>query len=550
MATTTTRTRNLRLFLSSGLTTEAKANLEIIDRLGDTTYIDASETITFRSKTDIVLQPGDENVNGTKNNGRFYLGTANNKVLTMEFWPVSEAVFKAPIVVNDKLAITTANTTKQTLTINTGSIDRTLSLNGNLTVGQEISLTSSAAVTATFLPGTQTLVNTDSVQTLSNKVLNASCSVDLTGKIINADIATNAGIQYSKLNLTNSIKATDFATSSGKLTYSQVDLTGQLKNADWSSDVNDKLAGTKVNTDFASQELITSGFVSVRNNSTGNRAQIRAAATLSQTYEFILPEKAGLPGQVLAMLQPSQTNQVPLGWIDTGATVLPTDYILVGDAGTPKPTNTASLGDVLASVTAGLTIKTIPGLVAGNYGSTTTVPTVTITANGRVALANQVSIAIPSTQVTDFVEAVQDLIGGSLITSSTDIESTYIDEPTASLTFTLKKQAITGKVEVQPANEDYLLVADSSDSSNLKKVTVQAITELSGAAFSEDWLSGTNKQIMHNLNSRDLIIQIYSKDDYEDVLVDSVKRTTLSSIDLVSNQGPTGSGWRVLIKRI
>lgn len=552
MATTTTRTRNLRLFLSSNLTAEARANLEIIDRLGDRTYLDASETITFRSKTDIVLQPGDENVNGTKDNGKLYFGTANNKAHTMEFWPVSEAAFKAPVVVNSKLALTTTNATKQTLTINTGAADRSLTLSGNLTVGAAIELTSSGAATATFLPGSQTVVNTSSVQSLSNKVLDASCSVDLTGKIINADISAGANIQYSKLNLANSIKASDFTTSAGRLQYNQLDLTGQLKNADWSSVAQDRLAGTKVSPDFGSQEVKTSSFVSV-SNALQARAKIRAALGMQDNYELILPEEPGLVGQVLAMIQSEeenpQTEQITLGWASVGTTILPVNNVFIGSTSqNPINVNTSILGDVLASLGEGLTLKST-AVDVGSYGSATSVSTFTVDTKGRLTEAAEVPIAIPSTQVTDFVEAVQDVVGSDLVGSSTDIEASYDDE-NAGLTLAIKQDFLTSKTEVQPDNADHILVSDASDSGILKKVTVQSVIELSGAAFTADWTTGTSLEVTHNLNSRDLIVQMYSLDDYEDILVDSVKRTTLNTIDLTASEAPTGSGWRVLIKRI
>ncbi len=546
----TQRTRNLRLFLSSNLTAEARTNLEILDRLGDTTYLDASETITFRAKTDIVLQPGDENVNGTKDNGRLYLGTANNKALTMEFWPVSEAVFKAPVVVNDKLKLTTLNSTKQTLTINTGSEDRTVSLQGNLTVSCPIEFTASGAVVATFPAGTQTVVNTSSPQTISNKTIDISNTIDLTAKIKNDDISSDPGhkIVYSKLNLTNSIKASDFTTAAGKLQYDQLNLTGQVKNSDWSSASEDKLAGTKVDTDFADQDIVTSGAIEVRNSTNSNTTGIKAPAALPASYNFILPSTPGVVGQALVMDATTETDEVPLTWASVGLTVLPTNSIYIGDSGTPTGVSTATLGDVLASTTTGLTLKN-SGVTAASYGSESAVPSITVDAKGRITAASNTAIAVTASQVTDFTEAVQDVVGSSLVGSSDDIAATYDDE-NAGLTLALKPEAITSKTEVTPAGTDHILVSDASDSGALKKVTIQSLTELSGAAFTTNWTTGTSLQVTHNLNSRDLIIQIYSLDDYEDILVDSVKRTTLNTIDLVSNQVPTGSGWRILIKRI
>lgn len=554
MATTTTRTRNLRLFLSSGLTAEARANLEILDRLGDTTYLDATETITFRAKTDIVLQPGDENVNGTKNNGKVYVGTANNKAHTMEFWPVSEAVFKAPVVVNDKLKITTTNAERKTLTVNTGSADRSLSLQGNLSTSGNITLISPDSSILNIPTGTQTLVNTSSVQTVSNKTIDLSNTVVLTGKITNADIQASANIAYNKLNLTNSVKATDFTTSAGKLLYNQVNLEGSLKNSDWSSQSADKLAGTKVNTDFDTQELVTSSFVSLRNTTipaSTAKAKIKAPDDLTKDYELILPNTPGLTGQALAMLVPTEDNQIPLGWVSTGTTILQTGEIYVGLNNNPVNVNPGQIAasEIAASTSNGLTLKPTT-VVPDSYGSETEVATLTVDSKGRLTAAATVAIAIPSTQITDFSEAVQDVVGENLVGNSDDIEATY-DDANDGLTLALVPTAITTKTEkAAPASTDLVLISDSEDSDNLKKVSLNSIVNLSGASHAETWTSGTTIEITHNLDSRDVIVQLFDVDTFEDILVDSIKRTTLNTLDLTASVAPTGSGWRVLVKRI
>ena len=49
--------------------------------------------------------------------------------------------------------------------------------------------------------------------------------------LVNADIASSAGIVYSKLNLSNSILSTDIAVGTG-ITYGKLSLTGSITNAD------------------------------------------------------------------------------------------------------------------------------------------------------------------------------------------------------------------------------------------------------------------------------------------------------------------------------
>lgn len=65
-------------------------------------------------------------------------------------------------------------------------------------------------------------------------------------------------------------------------------------------------------------------------------------------------------------------------------------------------------------------------VTAASYGSTTQVSVITVDQQGRLTSASNATIAISSTQVTDFTEAAQDAIG-AILTDSSTIDLTYND---------------------------------------------------------------------------------------------------------------------------
>jgi len=139
------------------------------------------------------------------------------------------------------------------------------------------------------------------------------------------------------------------------------------------------------------------------------------------------------------------SNSIPTFTVDAqgrltaaGSASISTSFTLTADSGTNQ---TVSGGDTLtiaggtgltsvASATDTLTINLDDTAVsAGSYGSATAVSTFTVDAQGRLTAAGTTNIAIPTSAITGFTEAVQDVTAGQLFTngSHSGITATYDD---------------------------------------------------------------------------------------------------------------------------
>lgn len=129
--------------------------------------------------------------------------------------------------------------------------------------------------------------------------------------------------------------------------------------------------------------------------------------------------------------------------------------------------------------------------------------------------------------------ATSGLSGGGDLTSTRNI----VVDPTAATSATI-------------TSSDTILFADADDNDSLKKDTVASLLSAVGGSYAEDWTSMTSTTITHSLGSRDVMVELYDNDTFETVMVDSIVRTDTDTVDLTASQAPTGSGWRVLIRKI
>lgn len=253
----TTLTPNLKLRIDSNLTANAKYNLSRIDLLGATFLVDSTNTVNLRSQVGILIEPNSADIGGSGTGGTVSIGTANHKIAALNVYAtdlILDGAFnlkdqaatstgKLGLVYNSTASGTIKDDTARTLTIDVNGDNRQLILGGSLSLlGGSLILNLSGSSNLN-LPISGTLVARDTVDTLTNKTIQANLN-NITD-LMNSSIALNAAIDYDKLNLLDKIKNADIK-SDAAIAYSKLALSNSIKNSDISASPADRIVYPKL----------------------------------------------------------------------------------------------------------------------------------------------------------------------------------------------------------------------------------------------------------------------------------------------------------------
>ena len=149
----------------------------------------------------------------------------------------------------------------------------------------------------------------------------------------------------------------------------------------------------------------------------------------------------------------------------------------------------------------------------------------------NIALAGD---SISSSQITDFTEASQDVVGG-MVSGSNSLSVSYNDTAgTLSLDTTL-------------ASTSYLSKA-SGLAVDISAVETKLVTDGFTKKVSANVGNGTNTSfaITHNLGTRDVVVNVYDNSAYDTVEVDVV-RTDTNTVTVTFASAPATDAYRVVI---
>lgn len=107
---------------------------------------------------------------------------------------------------------------------------------------------------------------------------------------------------------------------------------------------------------------------------------------------------------------------------------------------------------------------------------------------------------------------------------------------------TTASSALNALLPTQTGNANKVLATDGSGN-------VSWVSNAVSSSYSVDWVTadGLTKAVTHNLNSLDVLVQVYDKSDGSSILIDNTLRNGVNTLSLSSSQAPGASGWKVLV---
>lgn len=77
-----------------------------------------------------------------------------------------------------------------------------------------------------------------------------------------------------------------------------------------------------------------------------------------------------------------------------------------------------------------------------------------------------------------------------------------------------------------------------------------AIAAASASGLSAaNWSTGSTFALTHGFGTKDVLVAVYDIDSSAEIYVDSVVRNSVNEVTLTASTAPTGSGWRVLVRK-
>ena len=168
-----TISRYLKLKIDDNLSADAKSNLAKIDELGAIFRTNAEDNVDLSAKGNISLQPGDPAIGGTANQGDLAIGQSSNRVQYLDVYADETRLRTLLRLRNGAIGPTDTF-------LNIVPAEENTSVTLNVSLADSLSTVASRSI---IIGHSGRLVFENAAQTLTNKTLSGSSSVNVTGGI-------------------------------------------------------------------------------------------------------------------------------------------------------------------------------------------------------------------------------------------------------------------------------------------------------------------------------------------------------------------------------
>jgi hypothetical protein len=555
-----TLTRYLKLKIADDLSADAKYNLSRLDALGATFINDVNETLNIRSAADITIEPEAPAVGGGPSNGTVTIGTASHfvNVLANSLSFTIRSALSLPSGTSGGnptyLNLSSGSNTNRSLVLNVTPATSTLTVadSGTIVTKDGNGDFSAGVITASFngpLTGNVTGNLTGNVVgnvtgnvtgSLFGNATTATTAANLSGTNLTGDV-TNSGNTTTVVTVGGQFANHVATATSLALAATDANTASTIVKRDASGNfVAGTISATTINAaSVVASSLIGSlstsnltGTVAIANGGTGATTASGARASLGVTAANILPSYTG---NALATLR-----------VNAGATDV--EWVLGAGQGTVTGVTASSPLSVTGnpSVAPNITIPAATSLASGYLTS----------ADWTTFNSREPAISSGTTgQYWRGDKSWQTLDKSAVGLSNAD-NTSDVNKPISSATQTAldaKYDASNPSAFVNASGAKAASVVNSyagSETDQAASVSaMKAYVTSQGAgstAYTWSTADGVTKAITHSLNKTTISVTVYDENG-EDILVDTVDRTSNNAVTLTSSAAPTGN-WTVVIR--
>ena len=96
---------------------------------------------------------------------------------------------------------------------------------------------------------------------------------------------------------------------------------------------------------------------------------------------------------------------------------------------------------------------------------------------------------------------------------------------------------------------DSTVGSETTQAPSVNAVKLAIAASSASGLSAANWSTGSTFALTHGFGTKDVLVAVYDIDSSAEIYVDSVVRNSVNEVTLTASEAPSGSGWRVLVRR-